>query len=320
MTETTRIIFEKYQIRKNRKQKAAFRDFLKQVAEREQYSFSVEKGMFGARNVVVGDPKTAEVVFGAHYDTCAVLPFPNFITPKSFLIYLVYQILLVVLIVIPYTIALAVVLGITAFICMQFNLSTSIVTVVSELMWVALMALLLFGPANRHTANDNTSGVTTLLDLMQSLPQEKRQKAAFVFFDLEELGTLGSASFASKHKKEMKDKLLINFDCVSDGENILFSVRKKAKKYIPALQQSFGSNELCSVEILSRGVFYPSDQVNFPCGVGVAALKKSKIGGVLYMDRIHTKRDTVYRQENIEFLKNGSIELLDNIESKEKIL
>ena len=44
-------------------------------------------------------------------------------------------------------------------------------------------------------------------------------------------------------------------------------------------------------------------------GVGVAALKRSKRFGILYMDRIHTKTDTVYREENIEFLKNGAITL-----------
>ena len=27
------------------------------------------------------------------------------------------------------------------------------------------------------------------------------------------------------------------------------------------------------------------------------------------MDRIHTKKDVIYREENIEFLKNGAIEL-----------
>jgi hypothetical protein len=44
--------------------------------------------------------------------------------------------------------------------------------------------------------------------------------------------------------------------------------------------------------------------------VGVAALKKSKLLKILYMDRIHTKKDTVYREENIAYLKEGSIRLL----------
>ena len=39
---------------------------------------------------VLGDPETAKVVFSAHYDTCARLPFPNFIAPKNLLVTLGY--------------------------------------------------------------------------------------------------------------------------------------------------------------------------------------------------------------------------------------
>jgi hypothetical protein len=60
--------------------------------------------------------------------------------------------------------------------------------------------------------------------------------------------------------------------------------------------------------VASKWVIYPSDQRNFDLGVGVSALNKTK-HGLLYMNKIHTKRDTVYDEENIEFLKNGAIEL-----------
>ena len=91
MTETTKTIFEKYQIRKTKKQKTEFISFVKGKAESLGYTCEIENGSFGARNIVVGDPKKAKVVYTAHYDTCPRLPFPNFITPKNFLIYLLYQ-------------------------------------------------------------------------------------------------------------------------------------------------------------------------------------------------------------------------------------
>ena len=109
----------------------------------------------------------------------------------------------------------------------------------------------------------------------------------------------------------MKNTLLLNFDCVSDGENMLLVLRKNAKRYKQALEKAFASNENVSVEVADKGVFYPSDQMHFPCGVGVAALKKSRFMKLLYMDRIHTNKDTVYREENIEFLVDNSIELLN---------
>ena len=95
MTETTREILEKYQVRKTKKQKTAFIEYVKKTAELAGYDFKVEKGAFGARNIVIGDPDSAKVLYTAHYDTCARLPFPNFITPKNILVYLMYQLLIV---------------------------------------------------------------------------------------------------------------------------------------------------------------------------------------------------------------------------------
>lgn len=308
MTETTRTVFEKYEIRKTKKQKTAFIDYVKRIATENGYSCTIEKGSFGARNIVVGSPEKAKAVYTAHYDTCPVLPFPNFITPKNFLIYLLYQIAVVLLFMfVPiFAVQLLAELAMTA-VGVPSDLIPLISLLIYEALLVGIIVLMLAGPANKHTANDNTSGVTTLLDLMTAMPEEQRENAAFVFFDLEESGLIGSSSFANKHKRTMEKKPLINFDCVSDGENILFAVRKTAKAYVPMLKEAFGENEICKVEILSKGVFYPSDQVNFKGGIGVAALKKSKRFGILYMDRIHTGRDTVYRKENIAFLTAGAV-------------
>lgn len=317
MTESTKTVFEKYQVRKTKKQKRAFIEYVKQIAESNGYSFKIEKGL-GARNIVVGDVKQADVVYTAHYDTCAKLPFPNFITPKNFLIYLLYQLGLGGLIGIA-----AVLVG--ALLGIILSVIAAVITALSSsempahmflmasmyIVLFALLFLMLAGPANKNTANDNTSGVTTLLDIMNELPAEKHEKVAFVFFDLEEAGLIGSSAFALKNNKAMKQKLLLNFDCVSDGNNMIFAVRKKAKRYVPMLKEAFKSTEDFNVEVLTKGIFYPSDQVNFPLGVGVAALKKSKKFNILYMNRIHTKRDVIYREENIEFLKNGSIKLLE---------
>lgn len=102
--------------------------------------------------------------------------------------------------------------------------------------------------------------------------------------------------------------LLLNFDCVSDGKNMIFALKKGAKPYREAIESAFIEKDGFKVEVADKGIFYPSDQAQFPCGVGVAALLSTK-GGLLYMNKIHTKNDTVYREENIDFLKNGAIEL-----------
>ena len=62
MTETTKTIFERYQIRKTKRQKTDFIEYVRSLAVEKGYSCRVEKGSFGARNIVVGDPDSAKVV------------------------------------------------------------------------------------------------------------------------------------------------------------------------------------------------------------------------------------------------------------------
>ena len=300
MTETTKTIFEKYEIRKSKQQKTEFIEYVKSLADMAGYEVKTEKGMLGARNIVIGDPESAKVIYTAHYDTCATLPFPNLITPKNIGLYLLYQI--------------AIVLAVFAIVFIITFLSSFIVpapflTLVYELSVLVLLGFFVFGPANKHTANDNTSGVTVVIDTMLSMPENAKKDAAFVLFDLEEMGLFGSCGYNSKHKTMMKNKLLINFDCVSDANNILLIVKKKASDYIPAITEAFKGNETICTQVVSKNVFYPSDQSSFPMGVGIGAFKRTKRLKILYLDRIHTKHDTIYNEENISFLVNSAIKL-----------
>jgi hypothetical protein len=313
MTETTKRIFDQYQVRKSKKQKAAFAAYVRDVCAEQGYSFTQEAGSFGANNLIVGNPRQAKLLLTAHYDTCARLPFPNFITPKSFSLYLLYQILISVLLLLPSAVILFGVPAILTLAGVETSLAVSIGGFCAYVALLAVLLLMVAGPANRHTANDNTSGVALLLDIMHTLPGELRDEVAFIFFDLEEVGLFGSAGYRAKHKKETKTQLLLNFDCISDGDHLLFALRKGAVPYADAIRRAFPTTQTHTVDVASRGVFYPSDQMNFPCGVGVAALKKSRRLGVLYMDRIHTKHDVVYCESNVSYLCEGVIRLVQDL-------
>jgi len=296
MTELSKDILARFQVRKTKAQKTAF-------IERMQAAYpelTVETGGFcKPRNLVIGNIETAQVVFTAHYDTCARLPFPNFITPLNIPLYLLYQLLIAAPVV-----ALM-------FLAMYFGSIWSGTFLVGYVaMWLvfaAFMWMMLGGPANPHTVNDNTSGVLTLCEILAAMTPEEREKAAFVFFDLEEAGMFGSSRFAQVHKKVMKDKLLVNFDCVSDGDHILVIHSKKARlRWENVICEAFGPvpDKEVRIERASRAI-YPSDQSQFPCGVGVAALNRKK-GIGLYMDKIHTKRDTVLDERNILYLRDAA--------------
>lgn len=59
------------------------------------------------------------------------------------------------------------------------------------------MLLMMFGAANKHNVNDNTSGIAALLETMQRLSPEAREKTAFILFDHQE--TAAAAQRATAH-------------------------------------------------------------------------------------------------------------------------
>ena len=89
-----------FPVRKSKQQKQEFRDAAQSYLKQFGYSPTVEKGSFGCRNMVIGDPETAQYLITAHYDTCARLPIPNLITPCNFWAFLGYQLVVMLLMVI----------------------------------------------------------------------------------------------------------------------------------------------------------------------------------------------------------------------------
>ena len=303
MTDLSRQIFDTYQVRKTKTQKLAFSALLQ---EHIPELWVQEKGFPKSRNLVIGDPQKAKVILSAHYDTCSRLPFPNFITPKAPLLSIVFGLLVIL----PY-LALAILIS---YLAGMFIYNPHLTYCISLGVYFLFIFLLLSGPANKHTANDNTSGVITLLEIYNSLSSEQRSQVCFVFFDNEEQGLLGSSQFRRVYKTAIKDKLLINFDCVSDGNYLLFGITKKAnQKYRVPLARNFPSTQKKTVmlENLKR-LYYPSDQAGFPLGIAVAALNRKKFIGY-YMGRIHTKRDTIFDETNIAYLAEHTVQFIKSI-------
>ena len=71
--EVAEALVEEHGARMTRNHKSQFRDFVVKIAEDMGYDAAVEN-CFLAKNVVVGNPKTAEIVLTAHYDTPPNMP------------------------------------------------------------------------------------------------------------------------------------------------------------------------------------------------------------------------------------------------------
>ena len=122
---------------------------------------------------------------------------------------------------------------------------------------------------------------------------------------------LGAAAFRKKHMNNLSQTLMVNFDCVGDGDYIQFFPGRRLKKDASALEQmerSFACRGKKQTEVVRGFGFYPSDNASFRRGAGVCALKHKKIIGY-YMNRIHTRRDTVLEEENIALLRDGALRL-----------
>lgn len=310
MRETFSTLLSTYQVRKSKAEKTAFIAYVQSLCTQWGYPCTIEEGgLLKSRNIVVGDLSTAKTIFTAHYDTQPVLPFPNFITPQNIPVFILFQL----------------------FIVFVFSLATGLASFVFGMLggfavgyWASMAVLLLllwqmmFGIANKHTANDNTSGCASLLAMMEDMPETERNKVCFVFFDHEEVGLFGSAAFRKRHGATLDDKLLINIDCVSDGEHLMLISKKDAEGtvYENALHTALATqtNESCMHFVYSsaKKAIYPSDQAHFKNACALAAFHKGKVVGY-YLARIHTPADTVFETRNIECIAKAAVTYVTTI-------
>lgn len=298
-----------FPIRRKDEEKQAFLKWAEDEASRLGYQAKVETlGRGGQhRNLVVGDPETAEVVFTAHYDTPAVSLFPNIMMPRNIPLFMLYQFAIVGVLLI---VSLAAMLG--AFRLTNHSGASMLVFL---LVYYALLFAMIKGPSNKNNANDNTSGVAAVLSLMAALPEDARGKAAFILFDNEEKGKLGSKAYAKAHAAVAKDTLLINMDCVGLGEHMLV-VAKPLAQALPSyavLQENMKSEQGVQTHFFKSATsVVNSDQTAYRAGVVICACRRMRVVG-FYTPYLHTRRDTVANEGNIAYLAKSLSDFVVNM-------
>jgi hypothetical protein len=308
-------ILAQFPVRKSRKQKLAFREAAQAYVQQLGYESRLEKTSFGGQNIVIGDPDTAKFLITAHYDTPAGLPFPNLLTPINPFTFILYQIAVLLLMLLP-----SLIVGFGTFFLTQ---NWYIGYMAGYFVYMGTFALIVAGPANKNNANDNTSGVVTVLETARTMPQNLREQVCFVLFDLEEAGLVGSAAYRKAHKAVSNSQMVINLDCVGDGDEILLFPMKQLKKtprQMELLRSLCGQYGKKSIAIREKGfAYFPSDQKHFPLGVGIAAFRRNGFAG-LYCSRIHTHKDTVLEITNVNILRAALTTLIGNAVNEERNL
>lgn len=307
MSEFLSVLLEKYQVRRSKKQKDDFVTYAQAVAHSAGYPFREEINK-KSRNLIAGDVEKAKVIFTAHYDTCAEMPLPNLIYPESKVKTFLAQMPLVL-------IMLALSFG-AAFLVGKLGGGRVEIFLAWYVVYLGLFALIYFGPSNPHTANDNTSGVAALMEIMNALPQEMKHDAAFIFFDQEELGKVGSKAYAKAHPGITEGKVLLNLDCVGVGDDFLIVAPKKADEKLKAALKAAFQDEggKRAVHCGAEKVSYNSDQKSFPNGAAVAACQKGKWG--YHVPRIHTRRDVICEESNLQYVTACAVKLMEFVSNQ----
>lgn len=315
MRKSVEDLLNHYQVRKTRKQKEVFKGWLENHLKDYDYKIDKDNYSKSGTNLIVGDLTSADIVLTAHYDTQPNFYFPVIMGVSNIFTYLLSQFLMII--------PAILILSVSRFIIYILTQNDMVTQLISGIVFFLYLLQLMIGIPNKHTANDNTSGVAVLLSIMEDLPYELRDKVCFVFFDQEEVGLVGAGDFKKKYDKLIENKPLINFDCVANGNNLMFITKKsfRESKYNDLLATSVKetiNSERNTIIGKATKYIYTSDQIIFKNSVGVAALHKAPIFGY-YLSRIHTKQDTKFDNRNIELLSQTMISFINSLPNYNEI-
>lgn len=294
------VLLSLFPVRKSGAQKEDFRKWL--MAELKHCGWKAHEETYGklngSVNVVAGEPGKAVVYLVAHYDTASRMLVPNFISPTNPLAHIAYHLAAAVLM-----LAAALVLSFAvSFPLHQPGLMLPLFIILA----LAVLFTSVYGPANRHNANGNTSGVLALLAMARRLDRDDR--VCLVFLDNNERNLLGASAFRKRHWNEVENCLFLNFDCVGDGDTILMMPSRRSRwdgELLAALEEAFPPEGGLRTKLISQGlVYYPSDHKKFKFHVAFAACRRL-CGVGYYISRLRTRRDTVLSVENIDALAAG---------------
>lgn len=279
-----------------RKEKEKFRVFLAEELNGSGYKVREDvskKRLFKNVNVLTDNIEDAEYIFTAHYDTPGtggIIFRANYFLQKF----------------IGTNLASILILLLLCSLILVVDKAAYIVKVIF-LVFLLLELIMLFFIPNKTNMIDNTSGVVGALALAKRF--NGNDKVAFIFFDNEEKGLLGSKALSKRMYKDypdFKNRLVINLDCISSSfEESLWNINSKINtdKYNNLLEAI--SQKLVKDRTLLNKVTIRSDQLSFKKNstIAIGKYKKAKLNGFLglgyYIPNIHSSRDTTMNTEDI---------------------
>ncbi len=315
LNEIAEMVTTRHGARMKRSHKKDFREFISKTATAMGYDSRIENNVI-AKNIVIGHPETAEIVLTAHYDTPPNMPY-HFLKKQ----------------VATFGIALPAALGIGValtryaidshnrelldFMLNSIQTSTYMLDGIAALsLGVGLYSFGILGGENKHNYDDNSSGIITLLALMnyyRNLPENERNKIAFVMFDNEEKGLIGSLCYASKH--QIKNQNFLNFDCVGRGNQInCIYTGKVANEFTNDIYETLGSlaSQGYTPRLKKSTIHTMSDHLPFMRSKGSLTILCDKKDSPV-TEHIHSSKDTEISLETVSEIAKCSAETLNSL-------
>ncbi|MDR1002056.1 MAG: M28 family peptidase [Oscillospiraceae bacterium] len=316
--ETAEMIFSKHPTRFKKSEKQPFISDIKGVFRDLGYSEGEirvlhHKGGIKSSNILVGKPD-AKYIFTAHYDTPGRTGF--MLGSSKYVGQTLANLVLMLIFFIP-MFGVGVLLGMDIALAALGEEVGNFLSSFGSLIAVFLVLALISIPMavkNKNNRNDNTSGVLSLISLARKISANPalRSNCAFIFFDNEEWGLIGSAQYvkwAKGNNYNINNSAIINIDCVGVGEQLVLAQTKKTE-ITKLLKEGLTSRGTPVKEKVSMMV-YMSDHANFKNSVMLCYMDKSSLGP-LYIPNIHTKKDTECDLEKIERLTDNLLAVIVN--------
>ena len=299
--ELAETIFKEHPIRFCAKEKDDFIVFAQERLRGMGYSdddihIMQSRGMMASRNIVIGDIEKAQKFITAHYDT----PGRNgIIVCTSPLVGQVWANILTCVLIVP---LMAVLSGLGVRLEQLFEsipalngtlLTTVFGAILLPLIFLAYFIAIIF-IKNPQSRNDNTSGTLGALYCAERLVDRvKSGEVCVVLFDNEEWGLVGAGRLAAelrRRKVKMKERTVINFDCIGVGDRLIAATVGRQHKGTRAVLDAMDEGLEKKIVRKCSFVVYMSDHARFRDSFMLSAAKRSKLGP-FYLPNIHTARD-----------------------------
>lgn len=292
-------------------EKKNFYDYVSNLSSNLGYESSIQ-GSKRTKNIIFGDLENAEILIGAHYDTPFFSRHLTILT--RFFGYWIGQFILIPLMVLLYSGLM--VLGFKVIDNINFKVEIMnyiirpVIPLISFIIFMFILMPFMF--SNPSNANDNTSGVLGVLSCMKKLSPNLKNKVAFVLFDNEEWGLLGSNNLSRYIKKQrIKNKFVINMDCIGLGEYYYICGLKSniMEKLTDNLKIEANLND---IKTSNFKYAYPSDHVSFKESLSICVYSKAILTKTVSIKNYHSPNDKVIDLNKIDIISNAIVKTLNS--------